>query len=77
MLIDRCASVHTLGMRYPIDLAYLAGDGRVLKTVAGLRPLRLSACPRAEMTLEMRAGTLAELGLTSGDRMLWEPHAHA
>jgi uncharacterized protein len=30
LLIPRCRSVHTLGMRFPLDLLFLDGEGRVI-----------------------------------------------
>lgn len=71
MLIDRCGMIHTLGMGYALDLAFLDGDGRVCKTVAGVAPARMAASLRAAMTLELPAGGLAFCGLNAGDRLIW------
>lgn len=75
LLIDRCACVHTLGMRYPLDIAYLDRGGQVLKLVASLRPMRVSACPRASMTLEMPPESIGRLELTTGQRLRWQADA--
>ena len=75
MLIDRCGSVHALGMRYRLGLAFMTGGGRVLKLVHGLRPGRASICLRASMTLEMPPGSITATGLAAGDVLHW--HAHA
>ena len=64
--IEPCHSVHTIGMRYAIDLAFLDRDGRILKLVPRLGPWRAAACRGARSTLELRAGLAAELGLTRG-----------
>jgi uncharacterized protein len=74
--IEPCNAVHTLGMRYPIDLAYLDRRGRVLRLVTGLSPLRWSRCPGARVTLELRAGLVADLGLRPGQlvTLASEPH---
>lgn len=33
LVIDPCRWVHTVGMRFPVDVAFLDADGVVLKTV--------------------------------------------
>lgn len=62
--IEPCNAVHTLGMRYPIDLVYLDRQGRILRLVDDLRPLRWSRCAGARVTLELRAGLAKGLGLS-------------
>jgi uncharacterized membrane protein (UPF0127 family) len=60
-----CSSIHTLFMRYPIDVAFVARDGRVLKLVT-VAPWRAAACLRAHGVLEMRAGHAGRLGVVVG-----------
>ena len=63
-----CPWVHTFGMAFPIDVAFLARNGRVLALHAELRPNRLSRLVfRAEGALELPAGTLAATGTRVGD----------
>lgn len=73
--IDPCASVHTIGMRYPLDLAFVDGDGRVRKLVYGLPPLRLANGFGARSTLETSTGVLARCGLRPGDVLDWREAA--
>jgi uncharacterized membrane protein (UPF0127 family) len=54
-----CRAVHTWGMRMVIDVAFLDGEGRVVKRVARLAPGRWAGCWRARMAVEVAAGTLA------------------
>jgi uncharacterized membrane protein (UPF0127 family) len=42
LLIPRCASVHTFGMRFPLDLYFLAADGRVLSVRRRVPPRRVA-----------------------------------
>jgi len=59
-------SIHTVGMRFALDVAWLAGDGRVLR-VRALRPRRVSGwMPRAAGVLEAEAGAFARWGLEVG-----------
>jgi uncharacterized membrane protein (UPF0127 family) len=56
LVLVPCGSVHSFGMRAPIDVAFLDGQGRVLKAVRGLAPLRVLFCRGAVCTLERRSG---------------------
>jgi uncharacterized membrane protein (UPF0127 family) len=68
LYIAPCEWVHTFGMRFPIDVAFLAGDGRVLTVHHGLKPNRLSKIAwRAEGVLELAAGRLHATGTARGD----------
>ncbi len=71
MLIDACGMVHTFGMRYRLDLAFLDSLGRVCKLVYGLQPARCAGSLRARATLELAAGTLEKSGLKIGDSLDW------
>ena len=73
LLIPRCASIHTFGMRVPIDVVWLdvvTGRGHVLAVSAGVPPRRVSAAPRrrrgAIAALELPEGAAAELGIEPG-----------
>src|SRR3989442_9129992 len=65
--IKPCQQVHMFGMRYPIDLAFLDPGGRIVRTVSGLAPWRVSPRVRAASSvLELPVGTVARAGLTEG-----------
>ena len=72
LLITPCAAVHTVGMRYPLDLVFLDAQGRVVRTVANVPPGRLavSGGVHARATLEVRAGWLDLLAL-EGRELRW------
>jgi len=73
MWIVPCRSVHTLGMRYPIDVAFLDARGVVVGIQEGLPPNRFGRFFReARGALELRAGTLAATGTAPGDRLEFE-----
>ncbi len=73
LLIEPCASVHTLGMRYPLDLLFLSRDGQVLGWREHVQPWRAAAQRGARSTLELPAGTLAALSLRVGEQLHWHP----
>lgn len=56
LLIRRCSSVHTFGMRFVLDVAFLDREGRVLAWRRGVPPRRLVSFPRARAVLEVPAG---------------------
>lgn len=69
LLLDPARSVHTVGMRFPIDVAWLDSELTVLRT-ARLARYRLSRpMPRARSVLEAEAGSFASWGLKVGDRL--------
>jgi uncharacterized membrane protein (UPF0127 family) len=57
LLLPGVRGVHTLGMRFTIDVAFLDGDGTVIDTVR-LRPWRLARTRwRARSVVEAEAGS--------------------
>lgn len=68
-----CQSVHTFGMKFPIDLVYVEGNNRVRKVRSGVRPWRLSACLSAHSVLELPSGTISETGTQRGDALQFRP----
>jgi len=75
LLIERCASVHTLGMRYALDVAFLDAEGRVVKLSRGLKPLRFAAAAGARDALELAAGAAETLGIVRGAALRWREQA--
>ena len=63
-----CKWIHMFGMKFPIDVAFLAADGRVLAVHHTLKPNRLSRIGfRAEGVLELPAGRLRATDTAVGD----------
>jgi uncharacterized membrane protein (UPF0127 family) len=54
--ILRCNSVHTFGMRFSLDLVWLARGGRVVRVDHDVRPGRMKTCLRARSVVETCAG---------------------
>lgn len=69
LLLTPAGSVHTFGMRFPLDVAYLSRDLVVL-AVRTMPPGRLGLPRvRARHVLEAEAGCMAEWGLCPGTRV--------
>jgi hypothetical protein len=56
LLIPRCASVHTFGMRFAIDVHFLDRRGCEIEVRPGLAPRRVAFCPGAASVLEVPSG---------------------
>jgi len=68
-LIPRCHAVHTIGLWYPLDLAFCTQDGTVLQVVPCLRPWRIARQPAANEVWELPSGLAERLDLQPGDRL--------
>jgi uncharacterized membrane protein (UPF0127 family) len=70
LLLKNCASVHTIGMNYGIDLIFLDSRLNVVRIVKQLRPNRLSPwVGRASLVVEVPAGYCDEVPLSENDRL--------
>jgi len=72
--ISPCPSVHTIGMRYPIDVVFLDRQGIVKKIKHHLKPMKFSSCIDAFAVLELSEGMAKKLQITAGMELLWETH---
>ena len=73
LLLVPCTSVHTVGMRFALDVAFLDGRGRVVHTRSGLRPGRLAiGREMVRAILELPVGTLAATDTRYGDALIIE-----
>jgi uncharacterized membrane protein (UPF0127 family) len=55
LLIPRCSSVHTFGMRFGLDLYFLGERGEVVAVRRGVPARRLAFCRGARAVLELPA----------------------
>jgi uncharacterized protein len=56
LLLPRCRSVHTCGMRFPLDLVWLDARGEVLDVEPGVGPWRVRTRPGAVAVIEAAVG---------------------
>lgn len=66
MFIRPCNMVHTVGMRYPIDVVFLNRDGLVLKVAANVAPQRMRLHWDAYAVLELAAGQARACAIVPG-----------
>jgi uncharacterized membrane protein (UPF0127 family) len=68
--IRPCRGVHTLAMRFPIDVVYLDRNGAVVHVESGLQPWRFAPVRmQAASVLELPQNTVASTGTALGDRI--------
>jgi uncharacterized membrane protein (UPF0127 family) len=53
LLIPRCRSVHTFGMRFSLDLLFFDDEGRVIDLRRQVPPRRIARNPAAAAILEL------------------------
>ena len=67
--LEGVRTVHTVGMAFPVDVAFLADDHTVVR-VARLKPWRLArGGRRARSAVETEAGALERWGVHVGDQL--------
>ncbi len=74
LIIAPCFSIHTMFMRFDIDVVFVDEDGRVVKVVRDMTPWRIAVDPTAHAVVELPAGSLRDRQVNVGDRLyLLEP----
>jgi uncharacterized membrane protein (UPF0127 family) len=61
LVIPRCSSVHTFGMRFELDVYFLGADGRLLLLRRRVPPRRVLRCRGAAAVLEVPAAEGGEI----------------
>jgi len=70
LVIAPCPAVHTIAMRFSLDIVFVDRDGTAVRVVKDLRPWRMAASPTAYAVIEMPAGALGRNDVAPGDRLL-------
>jgi len=69
LILAPASAVHTFGMAFPIDVVFVARDGRVLKVRASMPPYQIAMAWWAFAVVELPAGTLERAGVRAGDHI--------
>ena len=72
LVISPCSSIHTMFMRFPIDVIFVDRDGRAVRIVRDLAPWRIALALRAHAVIELAAGSLTR-DLRVGDELYLAP----
>ena len=72
LLLLPCGGIHTIGMRFTIDVVFLSVDGRVLGYADNVKPNRLRFAPKGtKQVLEVAEGNRIRTGIHLDDCLLF------
>ena len=69
LIIAPCNSIHTFFMRFAIDVAFVARDGRVVRVSRAVPAWRIRLALRAFAVVELAAGALERSKTREGDHL--------
>jgi uncharacterized membrane protein (UPF0127 family) len=72
--ITPCEGIHTVGMKFPIDVLFLDKNRKVVKIRPAMPRWRMAACLWAHSVLELPSGTAAATKTTPGDQLEFEKY---
>jgi uncharacterized protein len=72
--ITPCEAVHTIGMKFPIDVLFLDKKRKVVKIRAAMPRWRMAACLWARSVLELPSGMAEATNTTPGDQLEFETY---
>jgi uncharacterized protein len=73
LVIAPSNAIHTFFMRFDIDVAFVAKNGRIVKIKTHLQPWRMAAALLAFAVVELPAGALDRSDTRRGDHLLVAP----
>jgi uncharacterized membrane protein (UPF0127 family) len=73
LVLAPCAAVHTMFMRFAIDVVFVDAAGRAVHIVTALPPWRAAMARVAHAVIELPAGTLASREVVVGDSLYLMP----
>ena len=73
LLLRRCRSIHTVGMRFAVDVLFIDRLGRVVAVHRDVGGARMLFSLRGRDALELRAGAAFRDCIRVGDPLAFEP----
>lgn len=68
LYITPCNQIHTLNMKFPIDVVYLSESGEVIKTDVNVQPGKIcKTVKNADSVIELKSFMSKEFGIRAGD----------
>lgn len=77
LMLSPCFAVHTVGMRFAIDVVFVDADGVIRRIAPDLGPWRLAVDVGARSVIELAGGAAAAHDLRRGDRVYLLPASDA
>ena len=72
MFFKQAPAIHTIGMRFPIDVLFLDASRRVAKVLQQVKPNRILPYIKSQYTIELTAGQSEEKKIQPGETLRWE-----
>lgn len=72
MLFYKAPSIHTFGMKFPIDILFMDITGKIVRIFSDVKPNRIIPYVKSWATLELKAGQCVEKQIQPGDLLHWE-----
>ena len=69
LILAPCLAIHTMFLRFAIDVVFVDEDGRALRMVPELGPWRVAVEVFAHAVVQLPAGSLRERHVNVGDRL--------
>jgi uncharacterized membrane protein (UPF0127 family) len=69
-----CEGVHTIGMKFPIDVVFLNRKKKVVKIRRAMPKWRIAVCLRGHSVLELPAGMCETAQTVAGDQLELEKY---
>lgn len=73
IVLTPCNQIHTLGMRFSIDIVFLDEDHVVTKCVENLGPGKASRSGRARYVIEIAPGSIKKHQIAKAQKFLLKP----
>jgi uncharacterized membrane protein (UPF0127 family) len=68
--IKNCSGIHTIGMKYPIDVVFLDKNSKVSRLYESLKPNRMTSIRMKDHgVLEFPPGTIKNFKISKGDML--------
>lgn len=71
LLIMPCKSIHTMWMKYAIDVVFIDKHGNVTAVYEDIKPWRTASEFSAHSVLELKAGNAEKLNIKKGSFLSW------
>lgn len=73
LVIVPCTSIHTLGMKFAIDVVFIDKENKVLGVAASVVPNRIRVAPKGTWAvLELADGNASETGINLDDCLIFD-----
>ena len=72
LFFKKAPAIHTIGMRFPIDILFLDASRSVAKVLRQVKPNRILPYITSQYTIELAAGQSDEKKIRTGEILRWE-----